>query len=221
MTIAHHELSLPEPGKVVRLTIPVVRHPGCFYGQLLKNGSDNCVLNQLNADMNLFYGEHTKNTRRPFLPGEVAVAQYSDGKWYRARLIETLEEADPSDDLGCLQKIRVFFVDYGHVYTVDVLALRGILSRFLELPFQAVECSLAGLRPPRGDNVGDWSKASRETFRTLTAGVDLCAKVNANLEARLEIELWRAADNGDWRNMAEELIHLGQALASPCKMTSS
>ena len=40
------------------------------------------------------------------------------------------------NDFAEVEKIRVFYVDYGLSHTVDMISIREIKPTFLELPFQ-------------------------------------------------------------------------------------
>ena len=47
------------------------------------------------------------------------------------------EESDEYiNDFAEVEKIRVFYVDYGLSHTVDMISIREIKPTFLELPFQ-------------------------------------------------------------------------------------
>ncbi|KAL5273899.1 hypothetical protein ACFFRR_000577 [Megaselia abdita] len=69
---------------------------------------------------------------------ELVLAKFSDGKWYRARIVD----AYPEDD-----SYRVLFVDYGNSWTVQLSNLRKWATKFGYLPFQAVCVNLYGVRP--------------------------------------------------------------------------
>lgn len=68
---------------------------------------------------------------------ELVLAKFTDGKWYRARIIDS----HPEDD-----SYRVFFVDYGNSWTVQLCNLRKWAAKFGYLPFQAVCVTLFGIR---------------------------------------------------------------------------
>lgn len=69
---------------------------------------------------------------------ELVMAKFTDDKWYRARITDTY----PEDD-----SYRVFFVDYGNSWTVQLCNLRKWSNKFSFLPFQAVSVHLYGVRP--------------------------------------------------------------------------
>ena len=75
-----------------------------------------------------------------FLLGEIVAAR-NEGKWFRARIIEVLNEDAEAEEysndfVNCMEKVRVFFVDYGQASTLYMDSIREIKKSFLELPFQ-------------------------------------------------------------------------------------
>lgn len=218
MTVAHHETTL-EVGSEVYLEIPVVRHPSNFYAIFLtdpdmsslsesttsKNAS--FQLHDLNQEMTRYYHQtHLPNTKMPHIPGEIVAAKYSDERWYRARIIDVIDEEDLDNDLGFLQKVRVFFVDFGRCWNVDILSIREILPQYLQLPFQAVECSLANIVPYKGKQGDEWPLAVREEFRRLTASVRMKAEILSDMGGRLELKLLAHKETGGWMDVAQALI---------------
>ncbi|XP_036142051.1 tudor and KH domain-containing protein homolog isoform X2 [Monomorium pharaonis] len=110
---------------------------------------------------------------KKMMPGKMVAAKFKyDGKWYRAEIISVME----SDGL-----CEVFFVDYGDmelVPTDDVLELR---TDMLSLRHQAVECSLANVKPRENE----WSPEASDKFAELTnlaKWVELTAKVKGYKE---------------------------------------
>ena len=137
MTVAHHELKLPPVGEKLKdIIIPVVRHPTLFYVILTEERRKKVI--DLTEEMTEFYNSCRTVNSRPLTPGEIVAAQYKDDKWYRARIIELSEATMEYDDdfANCIEKVRVFFVDYGEVYTADMISVREIKPSFFKLPFQ-------------------------------------------------------------------------------------
>uniref|UniRef100_A0A674J6R6 RING finger protein 17 n=1 Tax=Terrapene triunguis TaxID=2587831 RepID=A0A674J6R6_9SAUR len=71
------------------------------------------------------------------------LAEYSDGLWYRAKLL-SIKEFDPVN-------ILVEFVDYGSSEKLPTSRLRQIPSHLMQYPVQAVKVLLAGFKPPLYD----------------------------------------------------------------------
>ena len=148
MTVAHHELKLPPVGeKMLDISIPVVRHPGLFYAILTEEGRQKVL--ELTDEMTEFYNSCRTVNSRPLTPGEIVAAQWKDDKWYRARIIELSEATMQYDDdfANCIEKVRVFFVDYGEVYTTDMISVREIKSSFFKLHFQVSTYPMHGYYP--------------------------------------------------------------------------
>ena len=87
-----------------------------------------------------FWSETHPTLDYNFLLGEIVAAR-NEGKWFRARIIEVLNEDAEAEEysndfVNCMEKVRVFFVDYGQASTLYMDSIREIKKSFLELPFQ-------------------------------------------------------------------------------------
>lgn len=60
-----------------------------------------------------------------------------DEKWYRAEVIDELEDG----------RYEVYFVDYGDHETLYINDMMELRTDFLSLRLQAIECSLASVKP--------------------------------------------------------------------------
>ena len=80
---------------------------------------------------------------------------YEDNVWYRAEIIALHGE-----------KVEVCFVDYGNVQTTPVSEVKVMEKELLELPRQAICCSLTGMEPIGGD---EYDKASCSRFEELVS----------------------------------------------------
>ncbi|XP_074838133.1 RING finger protein 17 [Carettochelys insculpta] len=78
-----------------------------------------------------------------FRPEMPCLAEYSDGLWYRAKLL-CIKEFDPVN-------VLVQFVDYGSTEKLPTSRLRQIPSHLMRYPAQAVRVLLAGFKPPLYD----------------------------------------------------------------------
>ncbi|XP_039207442.1 RING finger protein 17 [Crotalus tigris] len=72
------------------------------------------------------------------------LAEYSDGLWYRAKLISILEFNPVS--------VLVEFVDYGSTKTLPTNRLRQIPHKLMQYPVQAFRVLLAGFKPALNDS---------------------------------------------------------------------
>ncbi|XP_012288010.1 tudor and KH domain-containing protein homolog isoform X2 [Orussus abietinus] len=145
--------------------------------------------------------------------GQIIAAKFSfDKRWYRAEIISINEEG----------MYGIYFIDYGDddVKTADDLF--ELRTDFLSLRLQAVECSLANIKP-RG---GEWTLDACNKFYDLTWAAQwkvLIAKVRGYKERLLGqgrsrregspipcIELYDKIDDKEI-NIGKELIHEGFA----------
>ena len=96
--------------------------------------------------------------------GDIVIAKSpEDGKWYRGRVIEELE----NDNFG------IYFVDYGSNQKVHMRDMCTPKLQFSHLPAQAVEMYLNGVDYSNG---ADTEKA-RCALSSLVAGKDLIARI--------------------------------------------
>ena len=84
-----------------------------------------------------------KQHQEIFQEGDFVLAQYSDGVWYRAKVVEAGTDAS----------FRVFFIDFGNTETISPGKMVMCPENYLELPCQAIACSLANV--PRRDSWPD------------------------------------------------------------------
>lgn len=94
---------------------------------------------------------------RPIEEGVVCAAPVIDG-WFRAQTTQTYDETD---------EVLVKFVDYGGYLKLPANDLRQIRSDFMILPFQAVECTLARVKPVNDDA---WTPESVSFFESCIYG---------------------------------------------------
>ncbi|XP_026523171.1 tudor domain-containing protein 1 isoform X2 [Notechis scutatus] len=115
-----------------------IQNPGIFFCQQTVNG---CKLSQLQVSLR----EYCENTliTPDFCPavGDVCCAQFTeDNQWYRATVISFISE-----------KIAlVGYIDYGNFEMLQLNRLRPIVQKLMELPMQAINCTLAGVKPISG-----------------------------------------------------------------------
>jgi hypothetical protein len=147
----HMTPPLPKPKSWVVVEVITVVNPCLFYvhfpagpASLLtpsttpEENEATSSLNLLTEDMNTHYSGTAYDHSFGSLPAEgemVAVRYHGDNKWYRARVLCT------NDDRN---QVEVFYVDFGNSEEVPESQIRPLLPEFLHLPFQAVECYLAG-----------------------------------------------------------------------------
>ncbi|XP_068855675.1 tudor and KH domain-containing protein-like isoform X1 [Aphelocoma coerulescens] len=215
--------------------VSAAESPGHFWIQIL--GSRSLQLDKLTAEMGHFYQSSPPLPPPSVHPGAIVAAPYlDDGEWYRARVLGTLAN-------GHLDLYYVDFGDNGEAPPEALRALRwatdGASSRagvpavppatghrplpcpcrsdFLSLPFQAIECSLAGIVP----NGGAWAEAALEAFERLTHCAQwrpLLARISSYCQSGLcpqpSVRLFTEL-HGQSLDVGAELVRLGYAVPGP------
>ncbi|XP_012788984.2 tudor domain-containing protein 1 [Sorex araneus] len=160
--------------QTVDVMVCMIYNPGEFYCHVLKED----VLNKL-SELNKSLAEYCQQK----LPGDskAEIGQpccaffAGDGNWYRALVKEILPNGN----------VKVHFVDYGNTEEVTSDELHSISPKFLELPFQGIQCWLADIEPKNKI----WSKEAIARFQMSVAGVKLQARVVEVNENGTGIEL--------------------------------
>uniref|UniRef100_A0A674HUJ6 Tudor domain-containing protein n=1 Tax=Taeniopygia guttata TaxID=59729 RepID=A0A674HUJ6_TAEGU len=116
--------------------VSAAESPGRFWVQLL--GARSLQLDRLTAEMGHFYRSSAPVPPPSLQPGDIVAAPYlAGGEWCRARVLGPLDNGH----------LGLSYVDFGDSGEAPPEALRALRSDFLSLPFQAIECSLAGVVP--------------------------------------------------------------------------
>ncbi|KAE8589413.1 hypothetical protein XENTR_v10017554 [Xenopus tropicalis] len=174
-------------GRAVDVSVCMLYSPGEFFCQLC-NEKDAKSLTELNRSL----GQHCqKGSATQYNPkaGKICCAFFSgDGNWYRAMV------------MGVEQKgTKVRFMDYGNTEELEAGELCDIPSQLLELPFQAIRCSLTGVKP-----IGEkWDRDAIIAFQSSVAGVKLKAKAVGKNDNGYRVELV-ASESGS--SVSEALI---------------
>ncbi|GAB6018597.1 hypothetical protein CHUAL_000284 [Chamberlinius hualienensis] len=95
------------------------------------------------------------------MAGDIVVARFPhDDKWYRAVVRSfSVDDYEPGNT-----DVEIIYSDFGDIGMTKLKDLRLVKSAFIRLPFQAVECRLAGISPVGGT----WSPESYTFFETIT-----------------------------------------------------
>ncbi|KAI0220716.1 A-kinase anchor protein 1, mitochondrial [Lamellibrachia satsuma] len=133
------QLSLPE-GVTVDIIVSSVVAPNHVFVQQPTHAMYP-LLDRQNQCMLLCYNQDgiVPQLPRPLEVGVICAAPMYGG-WYRSQIVQTYPDTDECD---------IKFVDFGGYMSVHGSILRQIRSDFTTLPFQAVECYLANLAPPK------------------------------------------------------------------------
>ncbi|XP_049667282.1 tudor domain-containing protein 1 [Accipiter gentilis] len=118
--------------------VSCVQNPEEFFCQQIRSAR------QL-AELQVSLNEHCD--RFPSSPafhpaaGNVCCAQFTeDSLWYRAAVIAYVSE----------DTVLVGYIDYGNCEVLPLTRLRPMIPRLMDLPAQAIRCTLAGVKPPSG-----------------------------------------------------------------------
>ncbi|NWX52303.1 TDRKH protein, partial [Steatornis caripensis] len=187
--------------------VSAAENPNHFWIQIV--GHRSLQLDKLTAEMRQYYQSSGRAAELPAVrAGDIVAAPYADtSDWYRARVLGTLENGN----------FDLYYVDFGDNGEAPREALRALRSDFLSLPFQAIECSLAGIAPA-GDG---WAEAALEEFDRLThcaAWKPLVAKITSYVQSGLcawpDVRLY-STHRGENLDVGAELVRLGYAVPRP------
>ncbi|NWS65139.1 TDRKH protein, partial [Chunga burmeisteri] len=187
--------------------VSAAENPNHFWIQII--GHRSLHLDKLTAEMRQYYQSSSCAAELLTVQaGDIVAAPYMDGSdWYRARVLGTLENGN----------FDLYYVDFGDNGEAPREALRALRTDFLSLPFQAIECSLAGV-VPAGD---EWEEAALDAFDQLTHCAmwkPLLAKISsyvpAGLWPRPKVRLYDIHRDTNL-DVGAELVRLGYAIPCP------
>ncbi|NXE07052.1 TDRD1 protein, partial [Lophotis ruficrista] len=174
--------------------VSCVQNPEDFFCQQLHNV---CQLAELQVSLN----EHCdKSPSSPaFRPaaGDVCCAQFTeDNLWYRAAIIAYVSE----------DTVLAGYIDYGNFEVLPLTRLRPMIPRLMDLPSQAIRCTLAGVKPP----LGAWTPKAIAFMNQLVKDKVFMVKVVDKESYRSVVELVDASVN-PVINISSHLIEKGCA----------
>lgn len=193
-----------QPDEHLEVYVSASENPNHFWIQIL--GVRSLQLDKLIEEMNRFYRSENPTDQRveAVVVGDIVAAPYQDhGTWNRARVLGVL----PSG------LVDLYYVDFGDNGELPRDSLRRMRSDFLSLPFQAIECNLAGVKP-KDDS---WSEAALDDFDRLThcalwrpLQAKLCSYSHSEISSWPSVKLYDCTE-GKTVDIGEELIRLGHA----------
>ncbi|XP_053168675.1 tudor domain-containing protein 1 isoform X2 [Hemicordylus capensis] len=171
-----------------------IQTPGDFFCQQMENG---CKLSELQVSLREYCYKITTNP--DFCPavGDMCCAQFTDDHWYRASVLSYVSE----------RTVRVGYVDYGNFEVLQLSRLRPIISKLLELPVQAIKCTLAGVKPESGT----WSIEATSIMKQLMQNKVVIIEVVDKKENTFVVELTDGSET-PIRNMSKYLLESGYAV---------
>uniref|UniRef100_A0A8C3QF86 Tudor domain containing 1 n=1 Tax=Cyanoderma ruficeps TaxID=181631 RepID=A0A8C3QF86_9PASS len=121
-------------------------------------------LAELEASVNEYCDKFPSSPSFRPAAGNVCCAQFTeDNLWYRAAVT-----AYASEDT-----VLVDYMDYGNSDSLPLARLRPIIPSLMDLPAQAIRCSLAGVKPP----LGTWTSEGISYMKKLVKDKVLTVKV--------------------------------------------
>ncbi|XP_068610640.1 tudor and KH domain-containing protein [Brachionichthys hirsutus] len=208
--IAMFEISSPDlsfqPDEHLEVYVSASENPNHFWIQIL--GDRSLQLDKLTQEMTRLYNRNNSAEQRveTIVVGDIVAAPYQDqGTWNRARVLGVLGSG----------LVDLYYVDYGDNVELPRDSLCHMRSDFLSLPFQAIECSLAGVRP-KGEA---WSEAALDEFDQLTycalwrpLRAKLCSYSHSDVCSWPSVKLYDSSE-GKTVDIGEELVRLGHAVS--------
>ncbi|XP_053134509.1 tudor and KH domain-containing protein isoform X2 [Hemicordylus capensis] len=205
---------LPSPdfsfhaNEYLEVFVSATENPNHFWIQII--GSRTLQLDKLTCEMTQYYGSGSCLSDLPSVHvGDIVAAPYpEDCSWYRATILGPLENGN----------LDLYYVDFGDNGAMPLEKLRPLRSDFLSLPFQAIQCSLAGIAPAGGH----WEEAALDEFERLTHCArwkPIVAKISSYVPSGSStwphIQLYNTTTSGQNVNIGEELVRLGYAVWCP------
>ncbi|KAI4802727.1 hypothetical protein KUCAC02_006305 [Chaenocephalus aceratus] len=188
-----------QPDEHLEVYVSASENPNHFWIQIL--GVRSLQLDKLTEEMTRFYnsGNPTDQRVETFVVGDIVAAPYHDhGTWNRARVLGMLGSG----------MVDLYYVDFGDNGELPRDSLCRVRSDFLSLPFQAIECNLAGVRP-KGE---EWSEAALDDFEQLTycaswspLQAKLCSYSHSDVSSWPSVKLY---DNSDGKPRLSDDKHL-------------
>ena len=160
---APFKLSLAVSEEMVDVSVVYVQSPSLLYVQRVDCQSELTALSDEIEQYCSSFGDVQQEFPQAFHSGDFVLAKFADdGVWYRAEVIGV-----DSDGTA-----KVTFIDYGNEEVISPKDLMMCPENFLELPTQAIQCSLA--KVPRRES---WPSSYKELIDDLVTDKVLKATV--------------------------------------------
>ncbi|XP_015113342.1 KH domain-containing protein akap-1 [Diachasma alloeum] len=138
----------------------------------------------------------------PPVPDQLAQGMIVVAKWYEKWVRALVEEADPAGE-----KHLVRLVDHGGFWTFSNAEMRKIRSDYLTLPFQAIEVSLANIKPKNGE----WQQEAYDVVAQICSNSIGQAQIEGYIDSSIFISLYINVPKHGVISVAHELIARGLA----------
>ncbi|NXJ76163.1 TDRD1 protein, partial [Trogon melanurus] len=178
-------------GERVSVCVTEVVSPDLFYAVPVQTKGNKNKLHRQVIELQQYCKSFKTQSFKPAL-GEACCARFSgDGHWYRALVLSTSQSA-----------VKVLYVDYGNTETLPLSKVLPISDSYLELPFQTMTCSLAGIEK------AEWSPLLLDKLKEMLLNkcVTITGKgTNGNVNL---VTVEKPGENGSL-NVADKLVTEG------------
>ncbi|XP_065528382.1 tudor domain-containing protein 1 isoform X4 [Lathamus discolor] len=160
-------------GDVFSAIVSGMQSPEDFFCQPVRN------YRQL-AELQVSLNEHCDKlpSSPAFRPpvGNVCCAQFTeDNCWYRAAVVTYVSE----------EAVVAEYIDYGNSEVLPLTRLRPVIPRLMDLPAQAIRCTLAGVKQP----LGGWTSEDTCFMKQLVKDKVFTVKIVGKYSYRSVVEL--------------------------------
>ncbi|XP_054758320.2 ATP-dependent RNA helicase TDRD9-like isoform X1 [Lytechinus pictus] len=123
--------------------------------------------------------------------GDLVLAPYTDDnqtRYFRAKILHIRR---PSRDSMQGNQVEVFFVDYGNREVIPEKYLRYLPKSLLNIPFQAFECVLAGIKPLYKLPHNQWLPKARTVLEeNIIQNISFQAKIFSVVDGVVRLDLY-------------------------------
>jgi hypothetical protein len=158
--------------------------------------ADTVMANLMRSIQKVYSSRNDMIIAKDDLRSGLIVAAGFNGTWYRAKIVEVLEE-----------NVRVDFIDYGKVKIINNSDIQYLLEDFLSEPAKALQGKLSGIVPKQGDQ---WSYDSTSSFYDRVANKKLFAVIKQHKDDVFEIEI--REQESSMTSISEYLVFQGLAV---------
>ncbi|NXJ02847.1 TDRD1 protein, partial [Psophia crepitans] len=174
--------------------VSCIQSPDNFFCQQIHSARQ---LAELQVSLNEHCGKLPSSPAFHPAAGNVCCAQFTeDNLWYRAAVIACVSE----------DTLLVGYIDYGNFEVLPLTRLRPMIPRLMDLPAQAIRCTLAGVKPL----LGSWSSKAISSVKQLVKDKVFTIKVVDKENYRSVVELVDASVT-PVINISSHLIEKGYA----------
>ncbi|XP_014381318.1 tudor domain-containing protein 1 isoform X1 [Alligator sinensis] len=171
-----------------------IQNPEDFFCQQLHNGRE---LAELQATLCEYCNKIPSTSDFRPAVGDVCCAKFTeDNQWYRASIIAYISE----------DTALVGYIDYGNFETLQITRLRPVVPKLLELPMQAIKCTLAGVKP----QLGTWPSEAISLMKQLVHNKVTTVRVMGKTDYSSVVEF--TDESFTPINVSKHLIEAGYAM---------